>query len=225
MSTQVDLFACSQSGVRHFPAITSIIRVAGSPPPRSPCSSKRFAITVLGRRAAAGRRRDSCSGRGEAGPHWPSRAIRDQSLGVKERLFSRDANIPVIGATNANVAAAYFRPPDIAPCKNVRFRFGSRRWGAGRCSAAVDRRTGEGEADARRGADSEADAKARAREDRRRLIEELAQCLRGARSMWRAQGSQRDANVMCSSLSEARTSPAAANSSCRSVRPSCSARA
>jgi hypothetical protein len=36
ISMQAVLFVCSQSGVRHFPVITSTIRVAASPRRRSP---------------------------------------------------------------------------------------------------------------------------------------------------------------------------------------------
>jgi hypothetical protein len=72
------------------------------------------------------------------------------------------------------------------------------------CSAAVGRRAGEGEADARRRAHREADAQARAREGRRRLVEEFAQGLRGARSMRRAQGCQRDVQLAVADADVAR---------------------
>src|SRR5437016_5747114 len=88
-----------------------------------------------------------------------------------------------------------FRPPDIEPCEIVRFRCGSRGWGSGWGSAAAGRRAWEGEADARWRLSCEADAKARTWEDRRRLVEELAQSLRGARSMRRTEGSQCDVQL------------------------------
>jgi hypothetical protein len=59
----------------------------------------------------------------------------------------------------------------------------------------MGRRAGEGEADARWRANREADAKARAREGRRRLVEEFAEGLRGARSMRRTEGSQCDVQL------------------------------
>ena len=75
------------------------------------------------------------------------------------------------------------------------FGDGSRGWGGGWGSAAVGRRAWEGEADARWWPSREADAKARTWEDRRRLVEELTQSLRGARSMRRTEGSQCDVQL------------------------------
>src|ERR1039458_4264184 len=102
--------------------------------------------------------------------------------------------IPILLALT--VGMPNFRPPDIGHRENVRLPCisGGGSGGRGR-GAAMGRRAWEGEADARWRANREAHAQVRAREDRRRVIEELAQCLRGARSMRRAERCQRDVQL------------------------------
>ena len=59
----------------------------------------------------------------------------------------------------------------------------------------MGQRAGESEPDARRWPNREAQAQAGTREGRRRLVEELTEALRGARSMRGAKGSQRDVQL------------------------------
>src|SRR5262245_19487122 len=84
-----------------------------------------------------------------------------------------------------------FRTPDIGARKNVRFR---RRSGDG-SGISLYRRAREGEPDTGWWTHCEAHAQARAREDHRGLIEDLAQSLGGACTMRRAERGQGDTQL------------------------------